>query len=129
MNQIKIKIKQENISRSCRKNSHECMIADAIQETVPWAKYVMVDLQSIRVTDMANNTRHIYLTPPIAQQAILAFDRGDKVSPFQMTLSQGYKRQMRCRVKGYKKSRKTYAKTGKRQAPSRYREYGVRALI
>src|SRR5436853_557361 len=92
---MKIQITQDNIDNAVKRNSHRCMIADAIQKEIDWAKYIMVDLQSIRFSDMDNNVRYFYLTPPKAQKELLNFDQGVKVKPFTLTLVRAIKRPMR----------------------------------
>lgn len=83
---VTVKITKKQIDEAIRGNSSHCMIADAVKEQVPGAKYVSVDLQSIRWTDTAKGRRYTYLTPPRAQRALVKFDQGDPVGAFQMTL-------------------------------------------
>jgi hypothetical protein len=58
------------------------MIADAIKEQVRNSKSVSVDIATIRFTDKKLCQRFIYLTPPIAQQALVDFDQGKDLQPF-----------------------------------------------
>lgn len=83
---MKISISAERIALAVPKNSHRCMIADAIKEQVSHASHVIVDLQSIRWTDEAEGVRYFYFTPPAAQEALLKFDAGEKVEPFEFNL-------------------------------------------
>jgi hypothetical protein len=131
----KFNVAQENIECACKKDSHHCMIADALQKAIPSARFIMVDMQSIRFSDIDKARRHIFLTPPEAQQALIAFDQGQEVKPFVVSLNpfQGFSRPMRSHVKGYRRSKKKYPKRQKgedlkRYMPSRFREYGVRKL-
>lgn len=128
---LKIRIEQENIDQAVKRDSHRCMIADAIQAQIGWAKYIIVDLQSVRFSDTERGKRLVYLTPPRAQQALLEFDRGRKPKPFTMTLNKGFTRTMRVREPGYtpkRRNRKTEKRT-KRYMPSRFRKFGLRQYV
>lgn len=83
---MKITITAEDILLAVRKNSHRCMIADAIKRDVSGANRVVVDLQSIRWTDEKEGIRYFFFTPPVAQEALLAFDQGLPVQPFEFEL-------------------------------------------
>lgn len=95
MRTIKIEVDVDTIVNAITADSYHCMIADSIQAQVPSAKFIQVDIQSIRFSDKERGIRYIYLTPPIAQQRILEFDKGKKVAPFEFTLSQGHERPIR----------------------------------
>lgn len=82
-------ITQEAIERAKRRDSGHCMIAEAIREKLPDASYVAVDLQTIRFTRMKNQKRYVYLTPRIAQLALIAFDQGRDPLPFGFRLRNG----------------------------------------
>src|SRR5437879_4702870 len=86
MPRMKLAVTAENINDSLRAASGHCMIASAIKRKVPAARWVLVDLQTIRWTDRRVGLRFIYMTPRPAQQALLDFDRGIPVKPFQFTL-------------------------------------------
>ena len=79
---MRISVSEKNIANGKQKNSNSCMIADAIKERYPASQFISVDLQSIRFTDPKRRKRYIYLTPPIAQLALVKFDLGAKVTPF-----------------------------------------------
>lgn len=85
---MKIKVTKHHVSEAIRKNSHHCMIAEAIKEQVEGAQQIMVDLQSIRWTDARLGVRYFYFTPPQAQQALLKFDKGEEVPQFDLELRQ-----------------------------------------
>jgi len=128
---MKIQVTKRHIETACQRNSHHCMIADAIADGVDGAKYILVDLQSIRWTDKQVKERYVYFTPPAAQDAIIAFDRGKKCQPFVFTLSnpkikntqRGSKRDTRKSHRG-----KRYPGDMKRESRVAYkdREYGIR---
>lgn len=82
---MKIQVTADHIAEGITRDSNHCMFADAIREKVPTAKFIMVDLQTIRFTD--GDTRYTYLTPAVAQTALLKFDQGDRsIRPFTLTL-------------------------------------------
>jgi len=83
---MRIDVTKEHIKTAFRRNSHHCAIADAVLDCVRDAAYILVDLQSIRWTDKEMKERYIYLTPPIAQELILKFDRGAKCHPISFQL-------------------------------------------
>jgi hypothetical protein len=138
MQKLKIYVTSEEIDHAVKNDSHHCMIADALQRTIPSAKYIMVDLQSIRFTDVEGGQRYIYLTPPSAQKAIIDFDHGNpNLKPFSFSMTKGYSRQMRVRSPGFQRTQKaprsktkTTKKSShpKREMPGRYREFGLREI-
>lgn len=74
----------EIIAAATVRDSSHCMIADALRAALPTAEYVSVDLATIRFTDPAAGWRYIYLTPTLAQAALIDFDSGDKPEPFRV---------------------------------------------
>ena len=84
-----VTVDQKTIDDSIARNSSHCMIADAVKRTAPWASSILVDLQSVRMTDKARGLRYIYLTPRHAQLALIDFDRGVKPRAFKMSLGGG----------------------------------------
>jgi len=107
------------------------MIADAIADGVDGAKFILVDLQSIRWTDKQARERYVYLTPSIAQEAIISFDRGRRCKPFVFTLSNPrIKNTRRGSKKDTRKSHhgKQYPGEHRRLARVAYkdREFGIR---
>jgi hypothetical protein len=84
---VHISVSQEVITtNSIKGDSSHCMIAEAIKETIPEAAYVSVDLQTIRWSDPKRGVRYIFLTPAIAQSALVDFDLGEPVVPFEFQL-------------------------------------------
>jgi hypothetical protein len=79
---VRITVTEENIVYACRRDSSHCMIAEAIKAQVPGARYVSVDLQTIRWTHPTKNERYTYLTPRVAQVALVDLDRGVQMAPF-----------------------------------------------
>jgi Fe-S-cluster formation regulator IscX/YfhJ len=64
---VVIQVSGDDILWAEKESSSHCMIADAIKRQLPNARHVAVDLQTIRFT---------YLTPTLAQMALLDFDDG-----------------------------------------------------
>lgn len=83
---VEVKVTQDVIDTAQRRDSSHCMIADAIQNTLPNARYISVDLATIRFTDTLAGKRYVYLTPRAAQTALLAFDQGEKCEPFRFLI-------------------------------------------
>jgi hypothetical protein len=63
------------------------MIATAIKRQYPRLKRVVVNLSQIGMTDPKTGVRSLFLTPRIAQIALLNFDWGHEVKPFRMQMS------------------------------------------
>ena len=138
---MKIPVTSEQITTAKQRDSQHCMIADAIRDRLN-ATFVSVDIQAIRFSVPAKDTRFVYLTPPEVQRAILAFDKGAPIKPFSFTLnnpvkampmqhwSRGTVEQQRQASKKYRssvKAGKLPPKQKRHHAP-REREYGVRIL-
>ena len=127
---IKVRVTKEHIENSVVKDSHHCMIADAIHSRLKWASYVMADTQSIRFNNKKSGKRYIFLTPPQAQKAIVLFDQGVKMKPFEFTLAAGYMKvkTMRARHKKATKISRKYNKNPSKHTPTKYREFGLRTM-
>lgn len=132
---MKIEITKSIIDQAQRRNSHRCMIADAIKSAVPSAKYISVDLQSVRFTkfsEKGKGKRFCYLTPPTAQVALLDFDQGRSVKPFNITLHAPRTRKAGWKANhpGSSRRGKVYHKTGRKRVgfPKIEREFGLRVL-
>jgi hypothetical protein len=139
MDKRRIRVTKKDIADSVPKNSERCMIAQALLREIPDAKYISVDVATVRYSDLKTGRRHVYLTPPIAQRALLQFDKGKPVDSFRFTLANGFDTTMRTRrtdgrkvertaewLERKKKQPKRYA--AKKFMPSRERNYGVRSL-
>lgn len=143
---IKVVVTAELIAKAVaaggRCNAFHCMIDDAVEEGYNLrdkkgvlkraASYGRTDLQTIRVSDLDLGLRYWYLTPMIAQKALLAFDRGEEVKPFSFILREAQVH--RCGWKG--QSQRTaanrkgvrYKKTGqprKSPQPAQTRSFGL----
>ena len=87
--QVLVTIRQKEIDESTKKDSGHCMIAEALKLSVEGATGVSVDLQTIRFSDPILRRRYTYLTPRIAQLALVDFDQGRKPPPFSFKLRGG----------------------------------------
>lgn len=85
---VTVSVEQDIIDQSERRDSSHCMIADAIKTTLPDVSNVSVDLATIRWTDRKRGVRYTYLTPPLAQRALVNFDQGLTAEPFTFRLHQ-----------------------------------------
>jgi len=84
---VQVAITQAHIDTAIPADSGHCMIADALREALPHVRGVSVDLQTIRFTDPKKAQRYTYLTPPIAQDYLVAFDQGQFLEPFTFNLT------------------------------------------
>jgi hypothetical protein len=132
MPRMKLTITSANIEGSIRNDANHCMIATAIKEKIPTARWVFVDLQKIRWTDRAAGQQFVCMTPLPAKRALLAFDKGADVKPFHFTMPAPQTKPIRHRKRKAKavtktgKAKKVYKKT--KVAPERVavRRHGLR---
>lgn len=115
-----IEITERIIKDSEARSSSHCMIADGVKAAVPEARFVSVDIQTIRYTDIEKGERYVYLTPKRAQEAIIRFDQGMEQEPFTIQL-----RQPMVQKAGKNRSRKdagaklvTTRKNSKKEVPA-----------
>lgn len=134
---LRIHVEGHHIENAQRKNSHHCMIADAIKDALPEAKYISVDLQSIRFTlfdetryrEEGIGIRYQYFTPTIAQHAILKFDQGVKVREFEFTARTGIKKNVpwpHTKKPDKVKRRHDISKGIRKHIVKKEREFGIR---
>ena len=83
---LDISVPKEIIEEAVRGDSGHCMIAEAVKAHVPWAEFISVDLQTIRITDRKKGLRFTYLTPRACQQLLINFDEGINPKPFSFRL-------------------------------------------
>lgn len=135
MRSIRLHIDQHHIDNAEVRNSHHCMIADALRDAIPEAKFISVDLQSIRFSLFDENryreervgTRYFYFTPTIAQVALLKFDQGKKLRPFEFTMRSGISKWIRWHEKKNKVKRSHARKgTAKHRVVKKERQFGIR---
>lgn len=123
---IRLQVEQHHIDNAQRKNSHCCMIADALKEALPEAKFISVDLQSIRFS--IDKVRYFYFTPTIAQHALLKFDQGIKLRPLEFTMRSGITKKVEPRANKDRPKRRNHAKKGtaKHHVIRKERKFGIR---
>lgn len=132
---LRLRIEQHHIDNAQVRNSHHCMIADALRDAMPDAKFISVDLQSVRFSVFDENRfreervgiRYFYFTPTLAQVALLKFDQGKKVGPFECTMRSGITKWIRWHEKKEKVKRSHARKgTAKHRVVKKEREFGIR---
>jgi len=129
---MKIHINRKHIEEAVVKDSHHCMIADAIKSRNPDAQYISVDLQTIKFTSAKTGERFTFLTPPRAQINLVKFDQGTKtIEPFSFDLNAPViiRNKSRNARSGKPRSHKRkYTKSGKNKGRvvTRERQFGLR---
>jgi hypothetical protein len=83
---VTVVVSERLIYEAEQRDSGHCMISEAIKEAVPTAQNISTDLQTIRWSDPAKRLRYTYLTPRVAQIALIKFDQGIASEPFQFRL-------------------------------------------
>lgn len=83
---IQVTVTQDIIENAIRRDSHACMIADAVRAAMGPNSRPSVDLASIRYTDYERGVRYIALTPPVAAAALVMFDQAMPLTPFTFNL-------------------------------------------
>jgi hypothetical protein len=87
---IKFEITAKNINEACKADSRHCMIADAIAYRLPTVRNISVDMMTIRWSDPLKGWRYVFLTPKPAQIALVRFDMGLKIEPFEFNVRSGH---------------------------------------
>jgi hypothetical protein len=87
--ELSVRVDVETIDDAIPRDSSHCMIAEAVRSAFPAAKAISVDLQTIRFSDPDRGLRYTYLTPRVAQLALINFDMGVKPEPFSFRLRGG----------------------------------------
>jgi hypothetical protein len=100
------------IDTAVPKNSGHCMVSDAVTEAARKKGWrigkVLTDLQTVRFSDLQKKVRYVCFTPRVAQEALLAFDKGMKPEPFSFRLRPV---QIITKVQGIKRPRRRLATT------------------
>jgi len=128
-----IKVTKANIENATRHSSSHCMIAEAIRDAIPSARFISVDLQWIAFSLPEQAERHFHPTPKQAQTQLLRFDDGYPIWPFSLKLGKPVKiaasvKIQRSQVKN--KGSKPWSKKAKNRTLSNFgthREFGLRA--
>jgi hypothetical protein len=141
---IKVTVPEEKIVAAKPGDAAHCMIAESVRTVYPNARWVLVDLQSIRFTDRKKGFRYIYMTPRLVQRKLINFDQGAKPSPFSFLLAGGKTKPIskpptkaasaklrKAAAKGRKNQKPSIGTKSVRPkdvAPSHGRQFGIRAL-
>jgi len=129
---MKIHTTRKHIETAIERDSHHCMIADAVKSRNDDASYIAVDLQSIKFTSKKTGERFTFLTPPKAQMNIIRFDQGKKdIEPFNFELNTPVIVRNKSRNARNNKARshkRKYTKSGnnKGKVVMRERKFGIR---
>ena len=83
---LAVDVTDEIIAAAVPRDSAHCMLAEAVRAAYPGAVRVSADLQTIRFTDPARGRRYVYLTPRVAQVALINFDQGNLPAAFKFRL-------------------------------------------
>ncbi len=86
-NSLKVSVTAPLIERATQRDSRHCMIAEAILAARPDFRRVIVDLATIRWTNPRTGKRYVALTPELAAVALVKFDQGQEVEPFELALT------------------------------------------
>ena len=84
---LTVKVTKEVMAHAQQRDSSHCMVAMAVKDAFPSASSIAVDLQTIRFSLAEKRIRCTYLTPRIAQVAIIQFDQGVMPQPFSFKLA------------------------------------------
>lgn len=92
---LSVNVTADHISEGVTASSSHCMIAEAIKAAYPSAKKVAVDISTCRFTDPEKGHRYVFLTPRVAQSALVDFDEGTMPAPFSFRLTGAHVTAMR----------------------------------
>ena len=84
--QYRVNVLEEDFENGIRRDSNHCAVKEAVERSIPGAKRVEVDLQTIRFS--IDGERHVFLTPWQVSEYVIAFDAGDDegLHPFAFVL-------------------------------------------
>ena len=96
---VKVRVSKTHMEHSKLKSSSHCMIAMAVRDAIPAAASIAIDVQTIRFSLPEKRIRCTYLTPRIAQVAIIQYDQGVMPQPFEFRLAGAHVTSMYTRVR------------------------------
>jgi hypothetical protein len=96
----KIQVTNDIIEAACQGNRRHCMIAEAIRNQIKGATTISVDLMTIRYSMPERGLRYIFHTPRTAQIALMNFDAGKPLEPFEFRLRNGQAVSIVKRIRG-----------------------------
>lgn len=101
MPRFKVVVTEEIIKRAMPRDSHHCMIADAIKQQYPRFTHIDVDISAVYFTDPKRDRRYWFFLPRPAQEALIAFEYQIEPPPFEFWLSRGQvKRTVQAKTQG-----------------------------
>jgi hypothetical protein len=95
MRKLKVEVSGMELATAEKSDSRYCMIAEAIRRMYPELRNIQVDTQSIRVTDRVRREQLTFMSPATAQVAIVRFDEGDTLRPFEFECKEPRVRKLR----------------------------------
>jgi hypothetical protein len=99
---MKVAVGQSEIDHAIRANSRKCMIHQSIERDYPSLKNIVVDKNQVRVTDPDRDVIYTFDMAPLAKAAILKWDAGETIQPFEFRLRHPIVRQRIKRNDGRK---------------------------
>lgn len=83
-----VKVSLDDLTNGKMGDSFKCMFSRGLAKTIPDASSINVDTQSVvfSVPHEGELVRLTYLTPPVLQAYVIAFDAGEELWPFRVTL-------------------------------------------
>lgn len=86
-----LQVTEEDLARAKLKDSQKCMASQCIARTIPDAFGIKVDTQSVVFSvpdpnEEGKAVRLTFMTPPVLQAYVIAFDAGDELWPFKFRL-------------------------------------------
>jgi hypothetical protein len=82
----RVKVTDQHFEDAIRNNSGHCAIGNAVEDSIPGASRVTVDLQTIRWSDPVRRLRYMALTPRSAQCALINWDQGLRPAAFSFNI-------------------------------------------
>lgn len=128
-----VNVTQEIIAKSVRRDSSHCMISDAVAAAVPDARFIHVDIQTIRFT--LGEFRFSYLTPRKGQLELIKFDQGEPIEPFAFQLRPAGSQTTRSGARAGKRTGNPQPRTEKQQEATKKameqspRPFGPRKMV
>ena len=117
---IAIEVTQEDIDKAEPKKSGRCVVARAIARTIPEARRIEVDVQSVRYS--ADGERHVFMTPYPVTGYIVAFDAGEEIEPFKFRLNEAHRIGVRRQVKTKAAIKVDTARTNKNRRAAKVKQ-------
>lgn len=89
VSRVKFQVTDQIIKNACQADSRHCMIAEAIAAKLPHVRNISVDMMNIRWSDPKTGWRYIYMAPKPTQHALIRYDMGLEIKPFDFEVRSG----------------------------------------